>query len=118
MPYWILTILLLILATTLAVLEVFFPLAGVLAFLCGGPDIGHCNGFLSGILVRGRGGADSSGNADRRGCVGAEVLAKTAMGKRILLTAPDSDAVLPDEPDRDFLRGLVGRTVGRRANCC
>jgi membrane-bound serine protease (ClpP class) len=42
--------------------------------------------------------------------LGLKYWPKTAMGKRILLTAPDSNAVLPDEPERDFLRSLVGRT--------
>ena len=32
------------------------------------------------------------------------------MGKRVLLTAPDSNEVLPDEPERDFLHSLIGRT--------
>jgi membrane-bound serine protease (ClpP class) len=111
MPYWISTILLLILATTLAVLEVFFPSAGVLAFLSAAALISAIvmafyQGFWFGVVAV----PTALGTLIAGVVLGLKYWPKTAMGKRILLTAPDSNAVLPDEPERDFLRSLVGRT--------
>ena len=35
---------------------------------------------------------------------------KTAMGRRLLLSAPKSEDVLPDDPEKERLKGLIGRT--------
>ncbi len=35
---------------------------------------------------------------------------KTAMGKRVLLMAPTGKDVLPDDPEKDRLKSLIGRT--------
>jgi membrane-bound serine protease (ClpP class) len=37
---------------------------------------------------------------------------KTSMGRRIMLDAPPSGAVLPEDPEKEFLKNLVGR-VGK-----
>ena len=37
-------------------------------------------------------------------------LPKTAMGRRLLLMAPKSEDVLPDDPEKERLKSLIGRT--------
>ena len=37
-------------------------------------------------------------------------LPRTAMGRRLLLFAPKSEDVLPDAPEKERLKGLIGRT--------
>ena len=111
MPYWISTILLLILAISLAVLEVFFPSAGVLAFLSAVALISSLvmafyQGFWFGVVAM----PTAITALVAAVVLGLKYWPKTAMGKRVLLTVPDSDAILPDEPERDFLHSLVGRT--------
>ena len=44
--------------------------------------------------------------------LGFEYWPKTAMGRRVLLIAPTSEDVLPDDPDKERLKSLVGR-LGR-----
>jgi membrane-bound serine protease (ClpP class) len=111
MPYWIWTILLLILATGMAILEVFFPSAGVLAFLSAVAFISAIvmafyQGFWFGIIAI----PAALGTLLAAVALGLKYWPRTAMGKRVLLTAPDSNEVLPKEPERDFLHSLVGRT--------
>jgi membrane-bound ClpP family serine protease len=109
--FWIWAVLLLLVAAGLAVLEVFFPSAGILGFLATaaavgavvmayyeGPAVGTV--FLIGTPI---------------GLVALLMLAfkywpKTAMGRRVLLTAQKGDDVLPDDPEKQGLKSLVGRT--------
>jgi membrane-bound ClpP family serine protease len=111
MDPWIWAVLLLMLGIGLAVMEVFFTSAGILAVLSAmsllaAVVMGFYQGPLAGALI----------------LVGVVVglpvvivLAfqywpKTAMGRRVLLMAPNSEDVLPDDPDKEMLKGLIGRT--------
>ena len=65
--YWIWAFILFVLGIGLAVMEVFFPSAGVLAFLVGGrPDLGGRDGLPAGRLDRHRGRWPRSSAACRR----------------------------------------------------
>jgi membrane-bound ClpP family serine protease len=113
MQPWVWAILLLVLGIGWAVLEIFFPSAGILAFLSaisllGAVVMGFYEGPLTGILIL---------SAALVGLPVAVVLGfkywpRTAMGRRVLLMAPSAQDVLPEDPDRERLRRLVGR-VGR-----
>jgi membrane-bound serine protease (ClpP class) len=109
-------ILLLVLGLGLAILEIFFPSAGILGFLA-------ASSILGAIIMAFRQGPE----------VGLAVLAvailglpsvvilalkwwpKTPMGRKVMLMSPRSEDVLPDDPQRDRLKGLIGQ-VGR-AKC-
>lgn len=116
MEPWVWPLLLLALGLGLAVLEVFFPSAGILALLSAGSLIAsvvlafrQSAGLGMGILV-----------AIVVGAPTIIILAfrwwpYTSMGKQVLLDLPKSEDVLPDDPERQQLKGLVGR-VGR-AKC-
>ena len=100
----------------LVVLEVFIPSGGilgvmagitlivaiVLAFLCG-PWTGLS--FIAIVIVA------------LPLCLAAALhfWPNTPMGRRVLLKVPTSEDVLPDDPDRRRLKGLVGR-IGRAKN--
>jgi membrane-bound ClpP family serine protease len=111
MDYWVWAILLLALGTGLAVAEVFFPSAGILGFLSAVAVIGAVvMGFYQDPLV---GGATLV--AVFVGIPIVIVLAlqywpKTAMGQRVLLIGPKSEDVLPDDPDKQRLKNLIGHT--------
>lgn len=111
--WWAWTVLLLVVGLALAVLEVFIPSGGILGFLA------ICS-ILGAIVVA---FTESPG-------IGLAVLAagifglplvvvlalrwwpRTPVGRRVLLTVPDSADVLPDSQKRRELKQLVGR-VGR-----
>jgi len=111
--YWVWAILLLILGVGLAVLELFIPSAGILCVLAAASVVGAViMGFRQGpvmgfaILI-----------AAVVGLPAMLILAlkywpRTAFGRRVLLTAPKSEDVLPDDPNLRALKALVGR-VGR-----
>ena len=111
--YWVWAVLLLALGLGLAVLEVFFPSAGILGFLAvvamiGAIIMGFMQGTGMGMLVLG---------VAVVGLPAIIVLAfrvwpHTRIGKLILLTAPKAENVLPDDPDRRHLKGLIGQ-IGR-----
>jgi membrane-bound ClpP family serine protease len=111
MEPWIWAVLLLMLGIGLAVMEVFFTSAGILAVLSAmsllaAVVMGFYQGPLAGALIL------------VGVVVGLPVIIvlafqywpKTAMGRRVLLMAPKSEDVLPDDPDKEMLKGLVGRT--------
>jgi membrane-bound ClpP family serine protease len=110
MDPWIWAILLLVLGTGLALLEVFFPSAGILGFLSaaallGAVVMGFYQGPLAGTLIL---------VAVLVGLPTIIALAfqywpKTAMGRRVLLVGPKSEDVLPDDPDKELFKGLIGR---------
>jgi membrane-bound ClpP family serine protease len=111
--YLLWAILLLALGFMLLVMEIFFPSAGILAFLSasalvGAIVFGYMNGAVSCVVIV---------------ClilVGGPTIAifafkywpKTAFGKRILLNTPQNGDVLPEDPDKEFLKTLIGR-VGK-----
>ena len=104
-------VLLLVLGIGLAILEIFFASAGILAFFGGRRYYGSPgNGLLSKRL-----GGHSHPAGRAVGLPTAMVLAfkhlpETAMGRRLLLGAPKSEDVLPDDPEKEYLKGLIGRT--------
>lgn len=111
MDPWVWAVLLLVLGTGLAVMEVFFPSAGLLGFLsatavAAAIVMGFYQSPLTGALII---------LAAAVGLPVTIVLAfqywpKTAMGQRVLLAAPKSEDVLPDNPDKEWLKGLIGQT--------
>ena len=110
MDPWVWAVLLLVLGTGLAVLEIFFPSAGILAFLSvvallAAIMMGFYQGPVAGILIL-LGAAVGLPTAI---VLGFKYWPKTAMGRRVLLIAPTSEDVLPDDPDRERLKNLVGR---------
>lgn len=110
MEPWVWAVLLLCLGTGLAILEVFFPSAGILGFLSalsflGAITMGFYQGPTTGILAI---------VVTLAGLPVVLVLAfkywpKTAIGRRMLLAAPESEDVLPDLPDKEHLKTLIGR---------
>ena len=111
MDPWVWAVLLLVLGAGLAIMEVFFPSAGILGFLSAtallaAVAMGFSQNPLTGIIIL-------SGVV-----VGLPVVIvlafkywpKTAMGRRVLLMAPKSEDVLPDDPEKELLKGLIGRT--------
>lgn len=113
---WAWAILLLILGLGLAVMEVFFASAGILGFLAAASIIGaivlgfqYAPEFGIGLMV-----------ATLIGLPGVIVAAfrywpQTRLGRRVLLAAPREQDVLPDEDERRWLRGVVGKRG--RAKC-
>jgi membrane-bound serine protease (ClpP class) len=112
--YWIWAVLLLVLGMCLGIMEVFFTSAGVLAFLSAASIIaavilgfmgphGHVVGPV--ILITAMAGMPA-----------AVVLAfkywpRTAIGRRVLLSAPASRDVLPEDRSKEFLKTLVGKAA-------
>jgi membrane-bound ClpP family serine protease len=111
MEPWVWPILLLGLGAGLAVLEVFFPSAGILAFL-------SAAAIVAAIIMGFRVGPFTGIATLIVAAVGLPtilVLAfkywpHTAMGRRIMLTAPTSEEVLPQNPDFERLKELIGHT--------
>jgi membrane-bound ClpP family serine protease len=111
MQPWIWAILLLALGTGLAVMEVFFPSAGLLGFL-------SAASLLGAVIMAFSQGPVAGGLILACVVIGLPIVIvmalkywpKTAMGRRVLLLAPRSEDVLPDDPDKEWLKGLVGRT--------
>ena len=113
---WIWAILLVVLGLGLAVMEIFFPSAGILGFLAaaaiiGGIVVGFQHSAITGLILM---------IAALFGVPSVLVAAfrywpRTAMGRKIMLIAPRSEDVLPDDDERQRLRGLVGK-LGR-AKC-
>jgi membrane-bound ClpP family serine protease len=111
--YWLWAILLLVLGLILLVMEIFFPSAGILAFLSAAALIGAIIlGFQQGTAV-----GFSILFITPIGIIAFLILAfkywpRTAMGQKMMLNARPSRDVLPDDPDKEFLKSLVGR-VGK-----
>jgi len=112
MDLWIWAVCLIVLGLGLAVLEVFFPSAGILGFLAA------CS-ILGGILLGFR----------QNGTVGAIILLiaivglpaalmlalkywpQTAIGRRVLLAAPTREQVMPVDPELERLRTMIGQVA-------
>ncbi|MCC6125547.1 MAG: hypothetical protein IT426_11335 [Pirellulales bacterium] len=113
MDPWLWAILLLMLGLVLLVMEIFFPSAGILAFLAAASFIaaiifGFQQSMAVGIAIL---------IATPVGVVTFLVLGfkywpKTSFGKRMLLNTPPSSGSLPEDPEKEFLQNLVGR-VGK-----
>lgn len=110
---WIWAVLLLVVGTGLAVLEIFFPSAGILGFLSAiavlaAIVMGFYQSPIVGVLVL----LGAIVGLPTVIVLGFKYWPKTAMGRRVLLGAPTAKDVLPEDPDKELLKGLVGR-VGR-----
>jgi membrane-bound ClpP family serine protease len=116
MEPWAWPVLLIIVGLILAVAEVFFPSAGVLAFLSTASLVAAIvigfsqgTGFGIGVLIVIVVGAPT-----------VVILAfrwwpYTSLGKQMLLEAPKAEDVLPDDSQRRHLKSLIGQ-IGR-AKC-
>jgi membrane-bound ClpP family serine protease len=110
---WLWAVLLLFVGLILLVMEIFFPSAGVLAFLAAASLIGAIvmafqQGIPTGVVFL---------IITPVGIVSFLVLAfkywpKTSFGRRMLLDTPTKSDTLPEDPEKDFLKNLVGR-VGK-----
>jgi membrane-bound ClpP family serine protease len=113
MEPWIWAIILLVLGIGLAVLEIFFPSAGILAFLSAAALVaaivmGFSQGAVAGLLIL----LGVVVGLPTVLVLGFKYWPKTAMGRRVLLTPPQSEDVLPNDEERKLLKSLIGR-VGR-----
>jgi membrane-bound serine protease (ClpP class) len=111
MDPWVWAILLMGLGAGLAILEVFFPSAGILAFLSAAAIVaaiimGFYQGPLAGILSL----IVAAVGLPTILVLGFKYWPHTAIGRRMMLTAPTSEEVLPQNPDFDRLKGLIGHT--------
>jgi membrane-bound serine protease (ClpP class) len=116
MDPWVWAVLLLAIGLGLAVLEVFFPSAGVLSFLSlaafvGAAIMGFKQGIGAGMTIV----AAIVIGVPIIVAVAFKVWPYTSMGKKVLLQAPTAEDVLPNGPDRRRLKGLIGQ-MGR-AKC-
>jgi len=112
MDYWVWAVLLLVLGMCLGIMEVFFTSAGLLAFLSAASIItavimGFQQGQMAGFIIL---------ILSVAGMPTVVVLAfkywpRTAIGRRVLLSAPTSEDVLPDDRNKDHLKALVGRSA-------
>lgn len=113
---WIWPVLLLMLGMGLAVMEVFFPSAGILAFLSFAAVVGAIGmGFREGSTIGMSILAVSVIGVPTIVALAFRWWPHTSMGRLVLLEGPKSEDVLPDDADRRHLRSLVGQ-VGR-AKC-
>ncbi len=113
MSPWLWAILLLVLAAGLAIMEIFFPSAGILGFLSAVAVLaaivmGFQQGSITGILIL----LGAVVGLPTVIVLGFKYWPKTAMGRRVLLTAPTSEEVLPDDPQKQLLKTYMGR-VGK-----
>jgi membrane-bound ClpP family serine protease len=113
MDYWVWAVLLLVLGTALTVMEIFFPSAGILAFLSavtllGAIVMGFMQGTLAGFLIL----LGVAFGLPIAIVLGFKYWPRTAMGRRVILMAPSSEDVLPDDPNKERLKNLIGR-IGR-----
>jgi membrane-bound ClpP family serine protease len=110
MEPWIWAVILLALGLGLSVLEVFLPSGGIIGFLA-------ASAILAAILVAFREGSGTGLAVLSSAMVTIPVVIalalrfwpKTAIGRRMLLSSPESDEILPDNPRYHYLKGLVGR---------
>jgi membrane-bound ClpP family serine protease len=113
---WIWPVLLLVLGMGLAIMEVFFPSAGILGFLA-------ASAVVAAIVLGfqcGTGTGFAILTVALFGIPTVLILAfrywpHTAMGRKVLLLAPSSDDVLPDDPALRNLKDLIGKEG--RAKC-
>jgi membrane-bound serine protease (ClpP class) len=116
MDIWVFAIVLLSLGLGLAVLEIFFPTGGILAFFSG-------SALLASVLLGFRSNFEVGVTMTGVAVIGVPILISLAfrvwphtfVGKQVLLDAPRAEDVLPDEPQRRQIKSLIGR-LGR-AKC-
>ena len=109
---WVWATILMGLGLGLAVLEVFFPSAGILGFL-------SFSSIMAAIYMGFRQGSWMGLGILSVAIMGLPVTVilafkiwpKTAMGRRVLLMTPSSEDVLPSDPRKDQLKGLIGQVA-------
>jgi membrane-bound ClpP family serine protease len=111
MDPWVWAILLFALANVFALAEIFFPSAGILGFLAASALLASMvMGFQQNAIVGVLMVIAAILGLPTAIILGFKYWPKTAMGRRVLLAAPTSEEVLPDDPDKEMLKSLIGRT--------
>lgn len=113
MELWAWAILLLVIGLALAIIEVFVPSGGLIGFLSfaalvAAVLVAFMENSLTGLVIL----AVSILGLPIVIALGLKWWPYTPIGKRVLLSAPEGDEVLPDDPRRRALKSLVGK-VGR-----
>jgi membrane-bound ClpP family serine protease len=95
----------------LAILEIFFASAGLLAFLAAtaiaaAVVMGFQQSLMAGCLIL----LATAVALPTAIVLAFKYLPRTAMGRRLLLSAPNSDEVLPKDAEKEHLKSLIGRT--------
>jgi len=113
MELWIWAILLLVIGLALVVAEVFVPSGGLIGFLAfctitGAVIVAFMENSMIGLMIL----AISIIGLPVVIALGLKWWPHTPIGKRVLLDSPQGNEVLPDDPRRRVLKGLVGK-VGR-----
>ncbi|MGD0384042.1 MAG: NfeD family protein [Thermoguttaceae bacterium] len=112
MDYWIWAVLLLVLGLCLGIMEVFFTSAGLFAFLSAASIIvavilafqqGQMAGFI--ILILAMAGMPTTV------VLAFKYWPRTSFGRRVLLSAPTSQDVLPEDQGKEYLKSLVGKAA-------
>jgi len=110
---WVLPVLLLLGGLALAVMDIFFPSGGILAFLAVCAILGALvQAFVEGTTIGLTLLAITLFGVPAVLIAALKWWPKTAMGRKFLLHVPSSEEVLPENNPRRMLEGLVGR-VGR-----
>lgn len=110
MDPWVWAVILLAIGLSLAIMEVFFPSGGLIGFLSAAAIIAAVFmafrqgsvvglGVLSGTLVA----------VPLVVAVALKLWPETAMGRRMLLSPPESAEILPDLPRQRQAKALIGR---------
>ncbi len=112
MDPWIWAVCLIILGLGLAVLEVFFPSAGILGFLAacsilGGILLGFRQGAMAGTVIL----LVSIAGLPTTLVLALKYWPHTAVGRRVLLTAPTREQVMHVDPEMQRLRAMVGQVA-------
>ncbi|MBN2218528.1 MAG: hypothetical protein JW719_14225 [Pirellulales bacterium] len=110
MDLWILSLLLLVAGFGLAVLEIFFPSGGILGFLSFASIVGA-------VILGFQTSTGMGIGVVTTAVIGVPVvivlalhwLPNTSVGQKIILSAPTSEEVLPDDPKARSLKKLVGK---------
>jgi membrane-bound serine protease (ClpP class) len=110
MEPWIWAVILLAAGLGLSVLEVFLPSGGIISFLAAAA-------VLAAIIVAFREGSGTGLTILSIAIVAIPIVValalrfwpKTAIGRRMLLSSPEGDEILSDNPRHRYLKGLVGR---------
>jgi membrane-bound ClpP family serine protease len=110
MEHWAWAVLLLLLGLGIAVMEVFIPSGGVLGFLALAALVGSIvMAFMAGPVTGAIVVATVIVGLPVVIVVALHYWPETPIGRRILLTTPDSDDVLPDDPRTQKLKTMIGR---------
>ena len=115
MDPWVWAVLLLVSGIGLAVLEIFFPSAGILGFLSASSILasiilGFTHSPTAGFIIL----AVAVGGVPTAIVLGFKWWPHTAMGRRVMLISPRSEDVLPNDPKTEHLKSLVGQIAETR----